>query len=166
MNKTERAELRLVKQQFRVVRAEVDQHRAQMLVDVERQIAARYHDEDVAWAAATRLAHEIVADADRRANDTFRDLVGESFSGEGIVSAWMPKKRTEHRRALVHEAHRRIDAGVKTALVRVARSGSGPPPRPRRRPHPIGRRQTLPGRHPGGGAARGAAGAGRSGGGG
>lgn len=122
MNKTERIELaKLVKQQFRVLKAEVAQRKAEMLVDIERQIAERYHDEDVAWAEAARIGSGIVEEANRKVNDTFHELVGPAFVRHTIVRAWMPDKPTEHRSALRREAQRRVEADTKAALVRVER---------------------------------------------
>ena len=56
ITKTERTELRgIVRQQFRVLRAEVDQREAEVIADAEEQINGKYADEDAAWAEAARL---------------------------------------------------------------------------------------------------------------
>jgi len=122
MSKTERNELcKIIRQQVRVLRAEIAQRRAEMLVEIEHEIAERYRDEDLAWAEAQRIGNAIAAEADRKVNETFRRLIGDTFVEERIVSAWLPRQPKEHRTALKREAERRVDAAVKAALVRLAR---------------------------------------------
>lgn len=57
ITKGERTELRsLVRQQFKVLREEVQQRRAEVTTDAQRQIDAVYADQDAAWAAAADQA--------------------------------------------------------------------------------------------------------------
>lgn len=67
ITKTERAELKsLVRQQFKVLRAEVHQRMTEVLADVEQEIADRYAEDDKTWMEAATRARDIAQEADAK----------------------------------------------------------------------------------------------------
>lgn len=129
ISKAERAELRsVVRQQFKVLAAEVQQRRAELVADADRQVAARYADDDKAWREAEWLIDEAAREANRKANDVMRGLLGDAWPvshDKVLVSTSMQRirqmqpleARTEARGAMV----RRIDAQVRQAQLALAR---------------------------------------------
>lgn len=124
ISKGERAELRsVVKGQFRVLRAEVDQRRAEMLDDVERQIMARYSDADQGWAAIEHEIHEACMEANRRINDAL--INGGYQVKNGTERMWVQtpniSKPVADRQQLRRAATLRIESQVKDARLRLDR---------------------------------------------
>ena len=120
--KAERAELRgVVRQQFKVLRAEVEQRQAELLADVEAQITEKFSEEDAAWGGAAHLAHEAVLEANRKINDAYRDLLGDAHVERMYVQGQLPAKPTQRRHDLRGEAQRRLEAEVKAALLQLDR---------------------------------------------
>lgn len=123
ITKAERAELRsIVRGQFKVLRAEVLQRRAELVADVEGQISDRYAGEDKTWADAANLAYEVVNEANRRINDIYRQHIdGDEHVERQYITGALPHKPTQQRQNLRHEAITRIDAQVEGAQLRLAR---------------------------------------------
>jgi hypothetical protein len=122
ITKTERSELKaIVRQQFRVLRAEVEQREAEVVADAEEQINGKYADEDAAWAEAARLAFEAVEVANRAVNDAYRELMGDEFVEAGYVTGRVPPRPQRHRVALRQEAVAKIGAQVAGALLQLQR---------------------------------------------
>jgi hypothetical protein len=125
ITKAERAELRsLIRQRFKVLRAEVEARRAELEAELESHIAARYAGEDKAWSDAMYLIDEAVREANRKANDLLRGLGLEEYPADreySIVRAAMVaqplRKRSEWRR----QGDARIAAQVKGAYLRLDR---------------------------------------------
>lgn len=128
ISKAERTELRsVVRQQFKVLAAEVQQRRAELVADADRQVAARYADDDKAWREAEWLIEEAAREANRKANDVMRGLLGDAWpaSHDKVLVSAAPRlrqmqpteERTEARSAMVH----RIDAQVRQAQLSLAR---------------------------------------------
>lgn len=81
----ERRELRsVVKQQIKVLRAEVEQRKLELLTEVSTRLAERYRDEDAKADEFRRKVDEIA----RVANDQMRDLMTE-FEGLFDDGRWM-----------------------------------------------------------------------------
>jgi hypothetical protein len=122
ITKAERGELRsIVRQQFKVLRTEVDQRQRELIADVETQLTDRYAVEDHAWSDAAHLAHEAVLEANRKINDAFRDLTGERHVEQMYVQGRLPAKPSEARFNLRREAHARINATVQGAIYKLQR---------------------------------------------
>lgn len=138
ITKGERTELRsIVRQQFKVLRHEVEQRQAELLADLDEQIAARYADEDRQQQALLFRAHEICEAAGREITDLLK--------GSGVVHGhadmpirmgdtpevsierpvhvlmetvtWSKADRLQLRRAAVE----RLQANVKGALLNLER---------------------------------------------
>lgn len=122
ITKGERTELRsIVRQQFKVLRAEVMQRQAELLADVDQQIAGRFSNEDQAWGVASHKVQEIVLEANRMMNDVYRELLGEAHVEQSYVRGILPRKPEQQRTDLRHQAASKIGADVKGAMLRLDR---------------------------------------------
>lgn len=124
ITKAERAELRsIVRQQFKVLRAEVVQRQAELLAEVDQEIADRYAEVDGKWAALEHRIQEITLEANRQANDALRES-GYQLVG-GTERMWFDTPRmnqpVRERGELRHQASTRISAQVKGAMLRLDR---------------------------------------------
>lgn len=135
ITKGERTELRsIVRQQFKVLRHEVEQRQAEMLADLDEQIAQRYAQVDAERQALMWKAHEICEAASRELTDLLSGtaahkgedhprLLGEEVSVRQPVSVrmericWSTEDRVQLRRAAVE----RLEANVKGALLNLER---------------------------------------------
>ena len=103
ITKGERAELRtLIKQRFKVLRADVIQRQAELLAELETRIAAKYAEHDKAWADAAYMFEEAAREANRKANDIIRALVPD-WQEKEVVSARPLGKPTQERHQLRRE---------------------------------------------------------------
>lgn len=124
MNKTERAELRsIVKQQIKVLHAEVDQRRSELVASVEDEIAEEFAEEDRQWANVQHEVHEAVMEANRRINDA---LYNHGFETRGDTERmWVRapgmNKPEQKRNEMRQRAQRKIDAQVKAAKLQLDR---------------------------------------------
>lgn len=122
ITKTERNELRsIVRQQFKVLRAEVHQRTAELIADLDEQIADRYKDEDEAWGVAVTKANEAALEANRAINDIFRDLLGPSHGDRVFVQAVVPRQPRDHRALLVRTGMAHLTAQGRAAILRLDR---------------------------------------------
>lgn len=124
ISKGERAELRsVVKGQFKVLRAEIEQREAEMRDDVERQITAKYADEDQGWTVIEHEVHEACMEANRRINDALTN--GGYQIKNGTERMWIQTPRIakpeKERYELRNAARVRINAQVKDARLRLDR---------------------------------------------
>lgn len=122
MNKTERTELRgVVRNQFRVLRKEVEQRMAEMIAEGEQQILDRFHDADVTRNEIDEQVNEILNDALKKIRDVCaaRPDAGVpkrlNFSGGWVT--WAPDRRGELRAALYTNLRARAE-GAKLTLER------------------------------------------------
>jgi len=117
ISKSERTELRsMVRGQFRVLRAEVEQREAEVLADADQQIADKYASEDHAYERAAFLANEAVLEANRRVNDILREHL-ESHIEYQYVQLHFPRQPQKRRLDLRGAAVSKIRAQVKSALL-------------------------------------------------
>jgi hypothetical protein len=126
ITKAERAELRsLIRQRFRVLRADVEQRKAELAAELEERIAARFAEDDKAWADAMYLIEEAAREANRKANDVLRGLTVTGLDLDGrdyeIVQARKIPQPTKERAELRRQGATRIEAKIKGALLQLDR---------------------------------------------
>lgn len=123
ITKGERAELRsLIRQRFKVLRAEVAARRAELAVELEERIAARFADEDKRWSDAMFLIGEAAREANRKANDILRGLDIDALDTSqeySVISARHVMKPTAERSVLQRNGAKRIEAQVAAALLQL-----------------------------------------------
>ena len=124
ITKGERTELRgVVKQQFKVLRAEVVQRQAELLAEVESQITERFAGEDRTWAGFQHQVHEAVLECNRKINDALYEAGYEARGATErmwVAEPAIPQPR-EQRTNLRFQASRRIEAQVRGALLNLDR---------------------------------------------
>jgi predicted phage gp36 major capsid-like protein len=126
ITKGERAELRsIIKTRFKVLRADVEARRAELVAELEQRITARYADEDKAWADAMYLIDEAAREANRKANDILRGLNLEALDLNGkeyaIITARTIIQPVGERHNLRRSGESRINAQVKSAHLELDR---------------------------------------------
>lgn len=126
ITKGERTELRsLIRQRFRVLRADVRQREAELLAELENRITLLFAADDKAWNDAIYLIEEAAREANRKANDILRGLNVEGLVLEGrdfsIVTARSLTKPVGHRVQMRREGGARIEAQVKGAMLQLDR---------------------------------------------
>lgn len=124
ITKSERSELRaIVRQQFRVLRAELDQREVEMIADVEDQIAERYKVEDQSWSAFQHQIHEIVLACNRQINDALYEHGYEQKGSYERIWVGTPNmiQPQGNRPDLRRHTHARIHAQVRSARLDLDR---------------------------------------------
>lgn len=126
ITKGERAELRsLIRQRFKVLRADIDQRKAELLAELETRITDRFAESDKEWADAMYLIEEAAREADRKANDILRGLNLHALDQDGrdysLVKTVAINKPTQERTQLRREGEARIVAQIKGALLQLDR---------------------------------------------
>lgn len=127
ITKAERAELRsLIRQRFKVLRADIEARRAELSAELEERITAKYAEEDKAWNDAMFLIGQAADEANRKANDVMRGLNAEGLQYDPtrdyqIVRAQAITKPTGARTELRRTGLARIDATVKNAFLQLDR---------------------------------------------
>lgn len=111
----ERRELRsVVRQQFKVLRTEVQQREAELMADAARRLMERYRDEDKDVEDLNWRIKQIAEDAQRQIDDLMRGhedkIDGGAWSRfSGRVSAQGVARKSEDRQQL----RRALEAGIK-----------------------------------------------------
>lgn len=124
ISKTERTELKsIVRGQFKVLRAEIEQREAELLAELETEIAQRFSEEDDAWATVQHRIHEAVMAANREVNNA---LYEAGFQTKGHTERlWVQSpaiaQPVNDRQALRMEGAKHIRARVKGAGLRLDR---------------------------------------------
>jgi hypothetical protein len=128
MTKSDRADLRsLIRQRFKVLRADVAARGAELESDLDRVLDDRYAAEEKKWAEAVALIEEAAREANRKANDILRslDLVemrnvlnGNDYSIVSVRGMTMPVRQRERHR---QEGLRRIEVTIQNALLELER---------------------------------------------
>lgn len=122
MTKTERAELRsVVKQQFKILRREVEQRETELSAELASEITDHYHTEDIEYGRATAKAQEIVAKANDDIAAVFRDLYGDALVRGHFVTAHLPRQDIRRRVRLEHDGLREIRARASDARLQLDR---------------------------------------------
>lgn len=125
ITKGERTELRsVVKNQFKVLRSEVEQREAELLAEFETQLNEKFAKEDKAWNDAMFLAQEATREANRAANDAFRKVmnVAEGYDFQFVsLNTHRLYKADAERTPLRQEARAQINAKVRAARLQLDR---------------------------------------------
>jgi hypothetical protein len=124
ITKGERAELRsIVRQQFKVLRNEIEQREIEMVADVEDQIAAKYSDQDQGWSALMHEVHEATMEANRRINNALYDAGYQTKGRTERLWVQTPNiaQPKEERQTLRHHALTKIRAEVHAAKLKLDR---------------------------------------------
>lgn len=127
ITKGERAELRsLIRQRFRVLRADVEARKAELMAELASRITARFAERDKAWSDAMFLIDEAVREANRKANDILRGVAPDDYFTDvskeyQIVQARSISKPTKERHTLHTEGVAHIEATVKGAYLQLDR---------------------------------------------
>lgn len=127
MTKAERTELRsLVRNQFRVLRAEVEQREIELQADVEQQIADKYHAEDERWNAAYGQIREVLSTANKEVHDVLyqhglREKDGTEAVIVGLAREIREKPDARERANLRRLGFVKLAAKVKAATVDLDR---------------------------------------------
>lgn len=124
ITKGERTELKsVVRQQFKVLRSELEQREAELDAEVEAQIAEKYHDEDTEWNATLHRLQEVVSAANREFNDVLYEAgFQQKGSTEQVwVTAHSPQKQERPRNELRSLAKSQLRAKLKAARLRLDR---------------------------------------------
>lgn len=124
INKGERTELRsIVRQQFKVLRAEVVQRQAEMIVGLEDEITSQFAGMDKQWDDMQFEVDQAVLACNRAINDALYRHEFQTKTGSEHV--WIPSPRMDKpqrdRLNLRRLAHARVEEQVKAALLRLDR---------------------------------------------
>lgn len=125
ITKGERAELRsLIRQRFKVLRAEIEVRRAELEAELDSRIVAKFSNDDKAWGDAMFLVEEAAREANRKANDILRGVIGDAYpkdSDHSIITARTINQPKHERNVLRTQGMSRIAAQVKTANLQLDR---------------------------------------------
>lgn len=127
ITKAERSELRsLIRQRFKVLRADIEARRAELKVELEERINAKFAADDKAWSDAMFLIDEVKREANRKVNDIIRglNLAEYGYDPDREYDAIIIRqitKPTKTRTSLHAEGEARINAQVKGALLELDR---------------------------------------------
>jgi precorrin isomerase len=126
ITKGERIELRsLIRQRFKVLRADVGAREAELLAELQERIVARFAADDKAWADAMYLIEEAAREANRKANDILRGLNMEGIDLDGkdlaLVTAKYINKPATGRNEMRRTGATRIEAQVRAAQQQLNR---------------------------------------------
>jgi hypothetical protein len=122
MTKSDRSQLQsLVRRRFRALRSEVSLRQAELFAEMETQIAARYADEDTAWATAMNEVHEAVLACNRAVNDAWRRVLGDAHQEcEYIRMIGSPDRESYRGRVqLRRAATARLEQQVRDAMIKL-----------------------------------------------
>lgn len=126
MNKTERDELRrLIRARFKVLRSDVEQRKAELLVELDSEIAARFADVDKQWRDAAFVIEKIRLEANGQINQVYRDLIGKDEYGtaadHNLVSIRHIGQPHNNRGHMRNRGLQQIEARCKAALLELER---------------------------------------------
>jgi hypothetical protein len=128
MTRAERLELaRLVRLRASVAKKDAEQRQAQLLADVEEQLAARYQANHAAWADVHELADKVVAAADAEIARRCRELgIREDFR-PSLSLGWYSRGENADRNRrgeLRKVAQVRLEAATRAAKVEIDRQAA------------------------------------------
>jgi len=126
MPASERRELRsVIRQQFKVLRAEVDQRRAELAAEAAEKVRQKYAASDKQVDDLNWRIEQIIDQANKDVRDAVKKVQGESEAGtwtwSGAVRAPHIAHRNEDRYALNGALTAGIDAQAKAALLTLER---------------------------------------------
>lgn len=124
ISKAERAELRsIVRQQFKVLRLEVDQREAELMAQIQEDVAERFAEEDRRWAVTQHKIHEIGLEANRQINDVLREGGYETrgHTEKNYIRVAEMRQPKEKRYEMQRVGEARVHAQVKAAKLQLDR---------------------------------------------
>lgn len=124
ISKQERTELKtIVKQQYKVLRSELEQRQYELHEELETEIAEKFSDDDQQWAVVQHKVHEACMEANRQINDALYEGGYEARGSTERMWVQTPQMRkpAEKRNELRHLAASRITTQVKAAQLRLQR---------------------------------------------
>lgn len=126
MTKAERTELRsVVRQQFKVLRGEVDQRRKELAAEAAGQVRRRYATADKTVDDLNWRIEQIVDQANKDIRDAVKAVQGDSSGGQwqwsGPVRAPRVAHEREDRYALNNALTSGIDAQARSAMLTLER---------------------------------------------
>lgn len=124
ITKGERTELKtIVRQQFKVLRAECDQREAELMSNVEDELRTRFATDDQAWNTCTHKVHEAVMEANRQINDALHEAgyQARGASERMWVQTPMIRKPEEDETQLRRVARTHIYEQTKAAKLQLDR---------------------------------------------
>lgn len=124
MTKGERTELRsIVRQQFKVLRAEVVQRQAELMAGVEDEIVEKYSEADKTWDDVQHRIQEAILTANREVNNALYEagLQQRRGSERMLVTCHQIEQPVRERNHLRHTASIRLEAQVRGALLQLDR---------------------------------------------
>lgn len=124
ITKAERAELRtIVKQQFKVLRSELEQREHELYAGVEEEIVQRFAGDDQNWSVVQHKVHEAVMEANRQINDALHEggYQARGSTERMWVNTPQIRKPEEDRQQLRALAQTRIRSQMKAAKLRLDR---------------------------------------------
>jgi hypothetical protein len=130
MNKTERTELsRLLKTQFKLLRADVAARKAELQAQLEQQVADEYAAADRAYDEAMFAIGLAKDEANRKINDIGRELYGREVWGDKhdrtlVTVAEFPRPGKRERQERRREGEADIERQVAAALLELQRQES------------------------------------------
>lgn len=126
MTQAERRELRsVIRAQFKVLRGEIDQRRAELAAEAAEQVRRRFASDDKQLDDLNWKIEQITDQANKDIRDAVKAVQGSSESGtwtwSGPVHAPRVVRRQEDRYALTVALNSGIEAQVKGALLNLER---------------------------------------------
>ncbi|MGH3844382.1 MAG: hypothetical protein ACRDS0_23485 [Pseudonocardiaceae bacterium] len=126
MTRTERDQLaKLINRRARLARQDIETRQAELLADVEAQLAAHYSSRHKAWADITKRAEKAVADADAEIAARCRELgIPENFR-PSIGTNWYGRGENadrERRAELRKVAKTKLEASARNGKLEIERS--------------------------------------------
>lgn len=126
ITKAERTELRsIVRNQFKVLRAEIEQREMELRAEIEAEVQAKFADADTAWAAVRDRVGEVLGSAEREVTDL---LIAAGSTEYTIQQPYrlprydlMPKRNKDDRQDIYRQAVADLTAKVKGARVHLDR---------------------------------------------
>lgn len=117
--------VRIAKMRAKIARSEIEGRKAELLAEVERQLAAKYEFDDHRWADVTRQAERAIAETNERIRQVFTDADIPIEFAPGVTLGWYSRGETaskERRAELRRCAERELDAKGKVAKVAIDRA--------------------------------------------
>lgn len=126
MNKSERTELRrIIRARFKVLRADIDQRRAELETELAANVQASFAAHLKQWEDTQYLVQEVVREANRKANDLYRAAAGDKWPTKSqpqvIGAATVADPRREERYDMLRKGRQEIDLKCRQALAATER---------------------------------------------
>lgn len=126
MNKTDRTELRgIIRRRMKVLRADIEARRRELYLQIDNQLERDYEADLKRWDDLQFLVQQAVDEANRKANDLYREHYGREKWGEKydrpVVTADKPKGPARERQTEKTKRRAEVDSTVANAFVELDR---------------------------------------------